>query len=445
MEPIMMKRVITCSAATLALYGPLPPRPVAAQGPAPNTLSDAEKATGWRLLFDGRTTTGWRGFGRETVVGWEVIDGELIALGQGGDHGNDIITVDEHQNFELVLDWKLSPQANSGVFYNVVEKGFDRIYASAPEYQLIDDHGWPDKLEGWQKSGANYAMHPPSAIVSKPVGQWNTTRIVVDRGKVEHWLNGVQVVAYELWTPEWEKLKNEGKWKDFPGYGTGRQGHIGLQDHGNKVYFRNIKIRVMGVDGQASAPARPRPPGEDWVRLFNGRDFTGWNEVGQEDWQVVHGVIVGKAASKAYGYLETVEDYKDFELHLRFKCVGAGNSGVYFHTRFTPGTVDVSQGAQFEIDCNVTRHTAGIYGFGRGWIVWPAPENEAVVRPDEWNDLLCIVRGNRYISRLNGVPMVDFTDPHALFLDGTIALQLHSGGEGHMQFKDIWIRDLSRR
>ena len=187
------------------------------------------------------------------------------------------------------------------------------------------------------------------------------------------------------------------------------------------------------------------PPGEDWVALFNGTDFTGWNKVGNEDWRVDEGVIVGRAASKAYGYLETNRDYKDFELHLRFKCVGTGNSGVYFHTRFKPGTVDVSQGAQFEIDCTVNRHTAGIYGFGKGWIVWPAPENETVVRRNEWNDMLCIVRGNRYIARLNGVPMIDYTDPHAPFLDGTIALQLHSGGEGHMQFKDVWIRDLSRR
>jgi len=241
-----VKRVITFSIATLALCSLLRPAgPAVAQSAAPNTLSDAEKADGWKLLFDGRTTAGWRGFGRETVVGWEVSDGALIALGQGGDHANDIITVDEYQNFELVLDWKVSPQANSGVFYNVVEEGFDRIYAGAPEYQLIDDHGWPDKLEDWQKSGANYAMHPPSEVVSKPVGEWNTTRIVVDNGKVEHWLNGVQVVAYELWTPAWEKLKNEGKWKDFPGYGTGRKGYIGLQDHGNKVYFRNIKIRVI--------------------------------------------------------------------------------------------------------------------------------------------------------------------------------------------------------
>jgi hypothetical protein len=192
----------------------------------------------------------------------------------------------------------------------------------------------------------------------------------------------------------------------------------------------------------AQLPKGARPPGEDWVQLFNGKDLTGWNPVGKEEWSVVDGVLVGRAVTKEYGYLETARDYRNFQLSLRFKCIGTGNSGVYFHTRFKPGTADVSQGAQFEIDCAIGRHTGGVYGFGRGWIVWPAPENETVVRQNDWNEMLVTVNGNRYISRLNGVPMVDYTDPRAPFLTGTIALQLHSGGEGHMQFKDIWVREL---
>jgi hypothetical protein len=185
--------------------------------------------------------------------------------------------------------------------------------------------------------------------------------------------------------------------------------------------------------------------GEDWVQLFNGKDLTGWVQVGKEKWTVEDGEIKGESISKAYGYLHTEKDYKDFHLSLKFKCVGNGNSGVFFHTAFKPGTPDVTRGLQFEVDCRIGQHTGGIYGDGRGWIVWPAPENELVVRKGDWNEYTLKVEGNRYTSRLNGVLMVDFTDPNPKSFDGPIALQLHSGGEGNMRFKDIWIRDLSKR
>jgi len=187
-------------------------------------------------------------------------------------------------------------------------------------------------------------------------------------------------------------------------------------------------------------------PGNDWISLFNGSDLTGWKKIGAESWTVEDGLIHGKGLTKAYGYLETDKDYKSFQLSLRFKCVGDGNSGVFFHTGFKPESVDTTQGMQFEIDCKMMHHTAGVYAEdGRGWVVWPSPENEAVVRMGEWNDYLVEVVGNRYKSRLNGVQMVDFTDPKQSSFDGKIALQLHAGGQGNMQFKDIWIRDLSAR
>ncbi len=186
-------------------------------------------------------------------------------------------------------------------------------------------------------------------------------------------------------------------------------------------------------------------PGEDWVPLFNGQNLDGWVEVGKEKWEVEDGTIHGIAVTDAYGYLQTEKKYTGFHMGLRFKCQGAGNSGLFFHVDFKPGTPNVSQGLQFEIDCAINRHTGGIYGDGRGWVVWPAPENETVVRQGDWNDLQVKVEGNRYVARLNGVLMVDFTDPKPKSFDGYIALQLHSGGEGDMRFKDIFLRDLSRR
>ena len=191
--------------------------------------------------------------------------------------------------------------------------------------------------------------------------------------------------------------------------------------------------------------SRPKAPGEDWVSLFNGKDLAGWIEVGKEKWTVEDGTIHGLAISKAYGYLKTEKNYKDFQLSLQFKCEGDGNSGVFFHAEFKPGTPDITQGPQFEVDCTLGRHTGGIYDVGRQWIVWPAPENEIVVRRNEWNEYLLTVVDNRYTSRLNGVQMVDYVDPKPKGDDGGIALQLHSGGQGNMRFRELYVRDLSKR
>jgi hypothetical protein len=214
-----------------------------------------------------------------------------------------------------------------------------------------------------------------------------------------------------------------------------------------RVRARLVTLAVIMIAGTVLvAQDKAKLPGEDWVSLFNGTDLTGWTKIGHESWTVENGVIHGKGLTPAYGYLETNKSYKDFQLSLRFKCVGDGNSGVFFHTGFKPGSVDTTQGMQFEIDCTMMHHTGGVYGEdGRGWVVWPAPENESVVRMGEWNDYLVEVVGNRYKSRLNGVPMVDFTDPHPSSFDGRIALQPHAGGKGNMEFKDLWIRDLSQR
>jgi hypothetical protein len=197
----------------------------------------------------------------------------------------------------------------------------------------------------------------------------------------------------------------------------------------------------------ASAPQTPRvrQPGEDWVALFNGKDLTGWVNVGQEKWTVEDGTLHGLAVTSGYGYLQTEKSYKDFQLSLHFKCEGNGNSGVFFHVNFRPGTATVTKGPQFEIDCALGRHTGGVYDQSRQWLVWPAPENEIVVRREEWNEYLLKVEGNRYISRLNGVLMIDYTDPRPESEDGPIALQLHSGGQGNMRFRDIYVRDVTKR
>ena len=204
-----------------------------------------------------------------------------------------------------------------------------------------------------------------------------------------------------------------------------------------------LTLLVSPLIAQPGKPATP--PGEDWVALFNGKDLTGWTEVGKEKWTVEGGIIQGQAITQEYGYLKTNKLYRDFHLGVKFLCEGDGNSGVFFHTDFKPGTADVSQGLQFEVDCSINKHTGGIYGDGRQWIVWPSPELETVIRPTDWNEMRMTVVGRRYVCYLNGTLMVDFTDPTPKSFDGYISLQLHSGGLGRMRFKDIYIRDLTKR
>lgn len=209
-----------------------------------NTLTPAEKKAGWVLLFNGRDTSGWRSYNHKPHDSWEVVNGQLHCKKTDVKQRADMITLKQYDNFELTFDWKVDKGANSGVLYHVLETS-GPAYVTGPEYQLIDDEGYPEKLEEWQKSGSDYAMHPPSAIAAKPAGEYNHSKIIVKGAHVEHWLNDKKVADFEAWTPEWQQLKEKGKWKDAKDYGMAKKGYIALQDHGGGVWFKNIKLRKI--------------------------------------------------------------------------------------------------------------------------------------------------------------------------------------------------------
>ena len=206
-----------------------------------NMLTPAEQQAGWRLLFDGRTTAGWRGFRMDSMPsGWQVVDGTLTRVAQAGD----IMTREKFANFELVLEWNISQGGNSGVFYRASEDE-DAIYWTAPEMQVLDDARHPDGKSRLTAAGADYGLYPSPAGVVKPAGEWNAVRIVVNGNHVEQWLNGVKVVEYELGSADWEAKVKASKFAPHPHYGRNATGFIGLQDHGDRVAYRNIKIRVL--------------------------------------------------------------------------------------------------------------------------------------------------------------------------------------------------------
>ena len=202
-----------------------------------------ESKTKWRVLFDGTSLDAWRGYKTDKVPsGWRIADGLLVKDASVGD----IVSKDEFGDFELELEWKIGEAGNSGIFYRGTEE-YDHIYWSAPEYQLLDDIKAADNKTRLTCAGAAYALYPSPAGHLKPVGEWNRTRILAKGSHVEHWLNGVKLLEYELWSPEWEAKVKSSKFAMYPNFGRAKKGHIGLQgDHSGALAFRNIRVREIG-------------------------------------------------------------------------------------------------------------------------------------------------------------------------------------------------------
>ncbi len=196
---------------------------------------------GWRSLFDGQTTNGWREFRKPAIRdGWRVVDGALTRVAEGGD----IVTTDQFANFELALEWKVAPGGNSGIFYRVSEEG-QSVWETGPEMQILDDERHADGKSRLTSAGSNYALYGAPAGIVKPAGEWNAARLLVNGNHVEQWLNGTKVVEFELGSSDWEEKVRASKFSALPRYGRERSGHIALQDHGDWVAFREIRIRVL--------------------------------------------------------------------------------------------------------------------------------------------------------------------------------------------------------
>ncbi len=203
------------------------------------------QAADWIVLFDGNSTAAWREYRKPEfpAKGWEVVDGTLHVKAGGG--AGDLVTRQQFQDFDLEFEWKVSPGANSGVMYHVSEK-FDAPWHTGPEYQVLDDSKHADGKNPKTSASALYALVASSSEKAlRPVGEWNSARIVLRGTQLEHWLNGKKVVALDLDSPETRALIGGSKFKDMPRFARETRGHICLQDHGDDVWFRNIRIRPL--------------------------------------------------------------------------------------------------------------------------------------------------------------------------------------------------------
>lgn len=217
-----------------------------------NTLTQEESDQGFFLLFDGETFDGWRGYNRSAFpeAGWVIEDGVLKVLGAGtgeaGGQGGDIIYDQKFLDFHLKMEWKVSPAGNSGIFYLAQEIENEPIWKSAPEMQILCNEGHLDAMmgvDGNRKAGSLYDLIPANPQNARPTGEWNEVEVVVFKGTVVHRMNGENVLEYHLGTSDWERMVAGSKFAEFPWFGKYEPGYIGLQDHGDDVWFRNIRLR----------------------------------------------------------------------------------------------------------------------------------------------------------------------------------------------------------
>lgn len=401
----------------------------------PNTLTALEQAAGWQSLFDGRSFAGWREFQQQgpPADGWSVEDGSL-RIAAGAPVG-DLVTELDYQDFELAFEWKVSEGANSGVMYRVSPTG-GTTYLTGPEYQVLDDAHSDSGDQPLHAAGALYGLYAAQDKLLRPTGEWNTGRIVLIGNRVEHWLNGTRVVACELASEDWNSRRAASKFAGFEGFGEQATGRIVLQNHGNEVWFRNLRVRDL-----SPRPERARP-------LFDG-SFADWAAFLDEPaelasvWQAVdqqHFVCAGTPR----GYLYTEQSFENFVLRFEWRWnaeLGAGNSGALLRTQLPhqvwPQCIEAqlmsARAGDFWRIGDYPMATDESRSQGLNTLASSQAENPV----GEWNQYEILVDRGDVVLRING-QLVN-QGRNAAELPGPIALQ-SEGAEIH--FRALTIQEL---
>lgn len=419
--------ITTLLAATVSVCVSADPQPA-------NTLTPAETAAGWKLLFDGKSTDHWRSYKKDSFPskGWDVEDGTLHVSKGGG--GGDIISKDQYTDFEFSVDFKCSPGANSGIMYRCSEAK-DYPWMTGPEFQILDDAGHADGADAKHRVGALYDMIPaPADKPEAKAGEWNNARIRIKDGVLQHFLNGYKTAECRIDDDHWKEMIAESKFKQWPGFGLEKKGHLALQDHGDDVWFRNIKVRDLTAS----------MPGE--VSLFNGKDISGWeafvpdlakdNKDQSSVWSVKDGILI--CAGNPVGYIHTKADHTNYVLKLewRFNPVTkkAGNSGVLLRVqspdKVWPKSIEaqLQSGSAGDFWCidEFPMKTDDARRNGRNTKHLHAAEHPV----GEWNDYEIIVDHGDVKLLVNGELLNHATDCQEI--PGKIALQ-SEGSEIHFR------------
>jgi hypothetical protein len=396
-------------------------------------LTSLEVETGWQRIFDGRHPEGWRSFAGDSFPkeGWTTSDGALVHAAGGG--GGDIVTNATYGDFELEFEWRAVDGANSGVKYRVAQSRQPAMLG--PEYQVLDDLEAREAGDTLHAAGALYDLVAPAGKQLAPAGDFNTARIVARGSHIEHWLNGTRILSVDLDSEEWLEALTRSKFAGDPAFATGA-GHIGLQDHGGEVWFRNLRLRDWD-----------RSPGRD-VELFKNDDLDAWRSIGDAVYRPFEGSILGEVGGGGQSFLITKRTFGDFVFEVDVKPELPGNSGIQVRSHIrNPGTRKQRlYGYQIEIDSSERAWSGGLYDEARrGWLD-NLEDNEAgraAFATNDWNRYRIECLGPSIRAWVNGIPTADYMD--CMDMEGVIGLQVHSGNNTRVLWRNLRLRDLGTR
>lgn len=341
------------------------------------------------VLFDGTSLENFRGYAQEKITGWEIVDGVLHASGKGGD----IISREMYENFELRLEWKATKAANSGIMY-CVQTGDKASYFTGPEYQILDDDGHDVAADDTISAGGLYALYKPKNKKLNPVGEWNEAKIIVNNHVVEHWLNGTKLLEADMSSKDWRDRVANSKFKQWKKFGVNPVGHICLQEHGNEMWFRNIRIkRIPEV-------------------LFDGTsmdNFRGYKteEIGK-GWKIVGDVLEFDGTKKS-GDIITKKEYENFDLTFDWKVTEGANSGIMYRVSLGDQAPYLS-GPEFQI-LDDGGHKDGkkeVTSVGSLYALYK-PKEKQINAVGEWNTARIVIKGDLVQHYLNGRKVVQAT------------------------------------
>jgi len=399
------------------------PAPAAAQHAGVNRLSPLERDSGWQLLFDGETTAGWRSVKSEgfPAAGWDVQDGALHHTQGGGD----IVTERLYSEFELEFEWKVGPGSNSGVKYMIAPD--DAEYAYGPEYQVLDDDLHEDAKLPSHRAASLYDLAAQQGGTKQPVGEYNRGRIVVRKGELEHWLNGVRVVRLQTSGDQWQIAHEASKYAGTPLFAQTWPGRIALQDHGDEVWFRDLRIRELPAFDVSELDMLP------------GEGLDAWTEYGDASYVREGRTILGEVDGGGQSFLLSKRTFGDFIFEVDVKTDLPGNSGIQIRCQRREDGRPF--GYQIEIDPSERAWSGGLYDEARrGWLqnLEDNPAGRAAYTHGEWNRYRIECIGPWIQVRVNGVPTVDYFDLEDL--EGVFGLQVHSGNDTRVRWRNprIW-------